>query len=66
MNCRIVALHLGNKSKTIRKMEPAWEKVAASKFAVSEYKDSTGRSLPCYSLTKTEYQQYTANTKNIL
>ena len=40
--------------RAIRKMEPAWEKVTDSKFAVSEYKDKTGRSLPCYSLTKTE------------
>ena len=40
--------------RAIRKMEPAWEKVTECKFAVSEYKDSTGRTLPCYSLTKTE------------
>ena len=37
--------------RAIRKMEPAWEKVTECKFAVSEYKDSTGRTLPCYSLT---------------
>ena len=35
-------------------MKPAWEKVTDSNFAVSEYKDSAGRRLPCYSLTKTE------------
>ena len=40
--------------RAIRNMEPAWEKVTECKFAVSEYKDSTGRKLPCYSLTKTE------------
>jgi len=40
--------------KAIRKMEAAWEKVTDSKFAVNEYKDPRGRSLPCYSLTKTE------------
>ena len=40
--------------RAIRKMEPAWEKVTDCKFAVSEYKDSTGRTLPCYILTKTE------------
>ena len=40
--------------RAIRKMEPVWEKVTECKFAVSEYKDSTGRTLPCYSLTKTE------------
>ena len=37
--------------RAIRNMEPAWEKVTECKFAVSEYKDSTGRKLPCYSLT---------------
>ena len=40
--------------RAIRNMEPAWEKVTECKFAVSEYKDSTGRKLPCYSLNKTE------------
>ena len=40
--------------RAIRKMEQAWSEVTDSKFAVSEYKDPTGRSLPCYSLTKTE------------
>ena len=40
--------------EAIRNMEPAWEKVAQSKFGLSTYKDSTGRTLPCYSLTKTE------------
>ena len=40
--------------RAIRNMEPAWEKVTECKFAVSEYKDTTGRKLPCYSLTKTE------------
>ena len=40
--------------RAIRKMEQAWLEVTDSKFAVSEYQDSTGRSLPCYSLTKTE------------
>ena len=40
--------------RAIRKMELAWRKVTDSKFAVSEYKDSTGRTLPCYLLTKTE------------
>jgi len=40
--------------RDIRNMEPAWEKVAQSKFGLSTYKDSTGRTLPCYSLTKTE------------
>lgn len=40
--------------EAIRTMEPAWEKTTGTKFRLSEYKDATGRSLPCYSLTKTE------------
>lgn len=40
--------------RAIRKMEPAWENVTQSKFAFSEYKDSTGRNLPMYELNKTE------------
>ena len=43
-----------NLMQAIRKMEPAWVKIAQSKFGLSTYKDSTGRTLPCYSLTKTE------------
>ena len=40
--------------RDIRNMEKAWEKIAQSKFGLSTYKDPTGRTLPCYSLTKTE------------
>ena len=40
--------------RAIRKMEPAWTEVTDSKFAVSEYKDPSGRMLPCFLLTKTE------------
>ena len=40
--------------KAIRKMETAWEKVTQGKFSLSTYKDPTGRTLPCYFLTKTE------------
>lgn len=40
--------------KAIRNMEPSWEKVTGRKFAPSNYKDSTGRELPCYELTKRE------------
>ena len=40
--------------RDIRNMEPAWEKVTQSRFGLSTYKDSTGRTLPCYSLSKTE------------
>ena len=40
--------------KAIRAMEPAWVKAAGGNFSLSEYKDSTGRSLPMYQLSKTE------------
>ena len=40
--------------RDIRTMEDAWEKVTESKFGLSEYKDSTGRFLPMYELSKTE------------
>ena len=38
----------------IRTMEPAWEKIAGTKFRLSEYTDKSGKKNPCYSLTKTE------------
>ena len=40
--------------KAIRKMEPAWTLVTQGKFSLSTYQDTTGRTLPCYVLTKTE------------
>ena len=40
--------------KAIRKMEPAWAKVTQGNFSLSTYQDVTGRTLPCYVLTKTE------------
>nr|DAN33155.1 MAG TPA: antirepressor protein [Caudoviricetes sp.] len=40
--------------RDIRNMEPAWEKITASKFGLSEYTDPTGRKLPEYQLTKDE------------
>ena len=40
--------------EAIRKMEPAWIKIAASKFGLGSYKDANGQLRPCYSLTKTE------------
>ena len=40
--------------RDIRNMEPAWEKVAQSKFGLGSYKDANGQLRPCYSLTKTE------------
>ena len=35
-------------------MQTAWKNIAGSNFRLSTYKDSTGRTLPCYLLTKTE------------
>lgn len=40
--------------KAIRKMEPAWQKEAASKFALCSYLDKNNRERPMYRLTKTE------------
>ena len=40
--------------EAIRKMEPAWERVNASKFRLVEYRDNKGELRPCYCLTKTE------------
>ena len=40
--------------KAIRKMESAWSQVTKGNFSLSNYQDATGRTLPCYSLTKTE------------
>lgn len=40
--------------KAIRKMEPAWEKVAEGKFSLGSYLDKNGQTRPCYSLTKEE------------
>ncbi|NDV97411.1 phage regulatory protein/antirepressor Ant, partial [Dysgonomonas sp. 521] len=40
--------------RAIRTMEPAWVRVTGRKFALSAYKDATGRTLPMYQLSKTE------------
>ena len=40
--------------EAIRKMEPAWQKIAASNFRLGTYKDANGQLRPCYQLTKTE------------
>ena len=40
--------------EAIRKMEPAWVKIAASNFRLGTYKDANGQLRPCYQLTKTE------------
>jgi phage regulator Rha-like protein len=58
MSSREIAALTGKNHKevmrAIRTMEPAWVKVTGRKFALSEYKDVTGRTLPMYRLTKTE------------
>lgn len=40
--------------RSIRTMEPAWLKITGRKFALSEYKDKTGRRLPMYILNQYE------------
>ena len=40
--------------KAIRKMEPAWAKVAQGNFSLGHYQDANGQLRPCYQLTKTE------------
>ncbi len=40
--------------RSIRNMEPAWEKINQRKFALVEYRDAKGEMRPCYQLTKTE------------
>lgn len=40
--------------RSIRKMEPAWEKVSERKFALAEYQDEQRKPRPCYSLNKEE------------
>ena len=40
--------------RAIRNMAIAWANITGRKFTLSTYKDPTGRTLPCYSLTKTE------------
>ncbi len=40
--------------KSIRKMEPAWKKIAEGKFSLGSYKDENNQDRPCYSLNKEE------------
>ena len=40
--------------RSIREMENAWTKITGRNFALSTYTDRSGKSNPCYSLTKTE------------
>lgn len=40
--------------RSIRAMEPAWEKVNGGNFSLVNYRDSKGEMRPCYQLTKVE------------
>ena len=40
--------------RAIREMEIAWTRITGRNFALSEYTDRSGKSNPCYQLTKTE------------
>ena len=40
--------------KAIRKMEPAWEKIAQGNFSLGSYRDANNQVRPCYDLTKRE------------
>jgi len=40
--------------RDLREMSVAWEKVTGLKFELNEYKDSIGRTLPAYNLSKPE------------
>lgn len=58
MNSLDLAIAVGKRHadvlRDLRNMSDAWEKVTQRKFALSEYKDATGRKLPLYELTKPE------------
>lgn len=43
-----------NIMRSIRSMEPAWEKINGRKFELVDYKDEKGEKRPCYSLNKEE------------
>ena len=36
----------------IENHQSAWEKITQGKFYLSTYKDPTGRTLPCYTITE--------------
>lgn len=40
--------------KAIRKMEPAWNKVAGGNFSLGSYTDKNGQNRPCFFLSKKE------------
>lgn len=58
MSSREIAVQVNRRHtevlRSIRNMEPAWEKVNGRKFALVEYKDGKGEMRPEYLLTKTE------------
>jgi Rha family phage regulatory protein len=49
-----VGMRHKNMLRDLREMDEAWQKVTGLKFELSEYKDSTGRTLPMYNLSKPE------------
>jgi Rha family phage regulatory protein len=50
----VVGIRHKNMLRDLREMSESWEKVTGLKFELSEYKDSTGRILPAYNLSKPE------------
>lgn len=51
---QLTGKHHKDVMRSIRNMEPAWEKVNGRKFALVQYSDSKGESRPMYELSKTE------------
>lgn len=43
-----------NVMRSIRDMEPAWERISGLKFELASYIDKQGKERPCYQLTKRE------------
>ena len=64
-----MAEYLGKQHKNIladiREMEPAWEQVTGLRFQPSQYNDSTGRSLPMFSLNKMEWLYVSSKFDNL-
>ena len=54
---KICGLKFQLTSRTISQPNGGTRKITQGKFYLSTYKDPTGRTLPCYSLTKTECTQ---------
>jgi Rha family phage regulatory protein len=50
----VVGVRHKNLLRDLRDMSDSWGKVTGLNFELSEYKDSTGRTLPAYNLSKPE------------